>query len=132
MLSFTHLMAPIMFETVHCPARSFIFSEVFSVTLLCAVTTCQLTEVSTNDLGQHPAAFAIQSELDLRQPHVLVVSPAPGTLSGRPVPFHGLKASRTPIAYANVHMFIIALSSGLPCTDPVICHSITIKKKLAG
>lgn len=86
--------------------------------------------MSTNDLGQHPASLAVQSELEPGQPTVLVVQPEPGTASGKPVPMHSLRASRIPTAYANVHMFTISLSSGLCWTQScylVICHSRAIK-----
>lgn len=62
----------------HSPSDSFILS------VLSLPTICQLTGVSTTDLGQHPASLAAQAELERGQPTVLVVHPEPGTASGRP------------------------------------------------
>lgn len=121
------LMAAVMLQTDTFPLK-----PVHLFLLKCAVT---LHYMSINwSVHKRPwptsSFLAVQSELEPRQPAVLVVLPQPGTASGRPVPTHSLRASRLPTAYANVHMFVIALSSYLPWTHScysVICHPVAIK-----
>lgn len=63
--------------------------------------------------------LTVPSELESRQPRLLVVQPEPGTAKCRPFPLHGATASRLVTIYANVHML---RALGSPDKELLLSH----------